>query len=376
MSHDMPVCTAIVKSLTRARFSKLPATVPSSLMEASSGATHRHAADDEPTSDAGDDYVRDSRRTVRLAAACLICSSLLLACTAGYDVLISHQPDSAAASPLLSASPSPPVSPRSSRPRPAHEPSCPPGRPPLLPPHPRSPKPSSPSCQPSSSPPLRSAPPMLPSSPPLPPAPMPPRPPLVPPCTPSPAPPMLSAARRADLINRRFANGGPRLTRRCLSPPCESDLLDAEGLAAYGVIARLIDPSSDPDVPWLACSKADAWCHDIGDRLPATLLHPDASFLYKKQGGARGSELPGFVVHPDAARLLCSYSSDGSSMSKRCPRRDPSSACIPGCPPRDSPDRWCLRVEDWCEAWAPERLDDMLTQQVLHASPFLAFNSS
>ena len=29
-----------------------------------------------------------------------------------------------------------------------------------------------------------------------------------------------------------------------------------------------------------------------------------------------------------------------------------------------------------CEAWAPERLDDMLTQQVLHASPFLAFNSS
>ena len=119
-------------------------------------------------------------------------------------------------------------------------------------------------------------------------------------------------------------------------------------------------------MPWLACITPGLWCNDISDRFPATILHPYASWLYKKEGGGRDRNPPGFIVHPNAAKLLCAYPSDGSSMSKVCVGDDraPGSGCIPGCPRLDALGDWCHDVDQWCVAWAPELLDDMLVQQV------------
>ena len=255
-------------------------------------------------------------------------------------------------------------------------PQAPPTRPqlPVMHPDPPPPLPAAPppyepppAVPPPTSPPPPSPAPSRPPPPPRSPHPLPPplSPPLPPP-SPSPAPPWLTAAERMESINRRFANGGPRSTRRCNMPPCPDDHMAAQTMASAGVIARAIDPSSDPSIPWLACTTPGLWCHDLGDRFPATLLHPFASALYKKQGGGRDRNPPGFVVSPYAAKLLCAYPSDGSSMSKVCvgPDREPGSGCIPGCPRLDATGEWCQRVDQWCAAWAPERIDDMLTQQV------------
>lgn len=128
--------------------------------------------------------------------------------------------------------------------------------------------------------------------------------------------------------------------RACAVPPCSEDHLTSHSIASAGVVARLLDPSSDPDVPWLPCSKAGSWCVDFGDRLAASLVHPYATHLYEKEQGG----LPGFIVAPGAATLRCGYPSDGSSMDKTCATTADvlDADCIPGCPRRGA---W-----DWVSA--------------------------
>lgn len=133
--------------------------------------------------------------------------------------------------------------------------------------------------------------------------------------------------------------------RACAVPPCSEDHLTSHSIASAGVVARLLDPSSDPDVPWLPCSKAGSWCVDFGDRLAASLVHPYATHLYEKEQGG----LPGFIVAPGAATLRCGYPSDGSSMDKTCATTADvlDADCIPGCPRRGA---W-----DWVSARAFRR---------------------
>ena len=111
-----------------------------------------------------------------------------------------------------------------------------------------------------------SRPPPPPAGAPSPPPPSPPPPPPLPPPSSPIASPPLSAHDVLTAINERFYHGG-----------AVSDVRRA------GVFARLLDPSNDPERPWLPC-KAPHWCEPYGDRLPASLLNPRAPHLYSKEG--------------------------------------------------------------------------------------------
>ncbi|KAL1505014.1 hypothetical protein AB1Y20_008777 [Prymnesium parvum] len=179
---------------------------------------------------------------------------------------------------------------------------------------------------------------------PAPPAP-PPLPPLPPPPPPAPPPrPLL------ELINLRFAGGGP-----------------SAALGTAGVLLHTFDDITDAASPWLPCHEA-RWCGNLRDRFAASLVYRSHSHVYSKGEG-------GFVVDPDRARVLCSYHGDGHSMAKACVPSGVSEECVPGCGGGyagcDVVEKtaWCAceRAEFLC-AWKPDELEQMMRQQQREAA--------
>ena len=168
-----------------------------------------------------------------------------------------------------------------------------------------------------------------------------------------------TAAAAARNINRRFTDGEPT-----------SDLSDA------GVILHAFDAHEDPHQRWRMCSEASGvyggprglrcWplTSGIDDRLSCSLA------------SASGQRRPytgdgGLVIAPAAARLLCSYSSDGSTDDRRCSRlgagggeASAAASCVPGCHRKglDGGPHWCDAgsVDAGDCAWRPDDLAQML----------------
>ena len=140
--------------------------------------------------------------------------------------------------------------------------SAPPSAPPHAPPSPPpGPAPSPP--PPSPSPP----PPPPPSSLPAPPPPPPPSPAPSPPPSLSPSPPPLTAEQRVELLNDRFASGGP-----------------SNNLESAGILVRQLDGLNDVNKPWLPCRHTgngdSSWCAEMADRWATSLVNPGARNLY------------------------------------------------------------------------------------------------
>ena len=148
-------------------------------------------------------------------------------------------------------------------------------------------------------------------------------------------------------LNRRWAHGRP-----------------SKELAHAGVLARLFDPSEDPNEPWRPCRgpHVPSWCRVYGDRMPASLINAHTPSLYSKGD----SHLAGLIVNPFLASVLCSYSSDGSTMNKMCDPPGVTEACVPGCPTGHLDAEWCRRRDDETGSlcgWQPTQTDQMLMQQ-------------
>ena len=188
---------------------------------------------------------------------------------------------------------------------------------------------------------------LLRSDPPMPPPPLPPpaTPPPRPPGPPRPPPP--DSYRIVKALNDRFVDW-----------EATSDVSHA------GVLARLLDPSNDPDQPWRPCRQPH-WCAPYGDRLPAAMLNARAHFLYSKPGA--GSV--GFIAAPESARVLCAYSADGSTMSKLCDGG--SDGCVPGCGPR-----WCESRRSYNCAFPGSQLDQALLMQREHGAGKLGLQAA
>lgn len=172
----------------------------------------------------------------------------------------------------------------------------------------------------------------------------------VPPLVP---PPTLSVV---DELNRRFNVGGH-----------SSDLRHA------GVLVHTFDKQEADGSPWLPCSTPK-WCAGFGDRWAASILYRGGSNVLFQGSGSRG----GLIFRPAKNAILCSYATDGGSMTITCddPHSDPAldaqRGCTPGCYREGIHERassthsaMCSRLSsNWglkaaC-AFAPEDLDDMM----------------
>jgi len=89
------------------------------------------------------------------------------------------------------------------------------------------------------------------------------------------------------------------------------------------------------DQMWLPC-QAD-WCKAFQDRFSFSLINKNNPKM-KGKIGLFSDTAGGFILSPAKADILCSYPSDGGSMSKMC--KD-ASDCVPGC------DKEVCSAEKW-----------------------------
>ena len=122
-------------------------------------------------------------------------------------------------------------------------------------------------------------------------------------------------------------------------------------LAAAGVLVHNFDEISNGYEPWLPCSGGGC-ARKFSDRFPCSIIYQGMTNMYKPTNG-------GFVIAPLGARVLCSYSRDGLTMTsaKVCPIPTPAD-CIPGC--GHAPYEWCPEAKPWRCAWPPHKMDEML----------------
>lgn len=103
------------------------------------------------------------------------------------------------------------------------------------------------------------------------------------------------------------------------------------------------------DQMWWPC-QAD-WCQAFKDRFSFSLLNKNMPQM-KGKIGLFSNEAGGFIVSPAKADILCSYPSDGGSMSKEC--SDGGSDCVPGCDKEQ-----CTRDMWWTCSFPPDQLNVM-----------------
>ena len=182
--------------------------------------------------------------------------------------------------------------------------------------------------------PLPPAPPVLPVAlRPLPPPPVP-----LPPLSPSPLPPPSRAPTLpiVEMLNARFANGGP-----------------SDDIAAAGVLVHTLDTSADGggSMPWQNCDSS-RWCYEYSDRWPTSLLWPGHVNMWTEGQG-------GFVIDPTVVRLMCAYPTDGHSLAITCHPPGWSETCTPGCARACNPGD-----PDWARCSFPaSRLREMMMRQ-------------
>lgn len=180
-----------------------------------------------------------------------------------------------------------------------------------------------------------------------PPAPSMPPHPLMPPAQPSPAAPWT-----VDILNERFALGGPSS--------------EQSSLASKGVIVHVLDYVEggirDGMEPWRVVG-ADG---RPTDRISASLINARAPYIFYDRD-ANGDTLlstgiAGFVYKPDVAdgKVLCMWANDAGTIGM--PSCD---GCVPGCTAPWMMDGWCrdLGSASYCP-WRPSQLDKALRQQL------------
>lgn len=163
-------------------------------------------------------------------------------------------------------------------------------------------------------------------------------------------------------INRRFregwADGGP------ISGPASAGVVLHQFDTIDGA-ERSIGHEEGPS--WILSVERREW----SDRISATLLNA--------RSRPRGGALPlysnvqsGIVFRPEALHILCAFSSDGSTQTRKCDPVGESEACVPGCYRKAGHPDWCEghasdQRRDYRQhpcAWRPDQLSEMLELHV------------